>query len=583
MGKQEDIKLLQQVEEALVSAKANHTKLMGHVERWRNDIEENQAASGKLDDLKFSYTPKDLQNICDVAQVQIVKHFVQNPNLISVKPSKVEGLSEVVSKLLNEQWNDNINSFELMNNVVSSMLRDGTSIVKVGWNANANSPDVEVVPIDEVFVDASARVDEDVKFVIQAKRVTVNDILTNESWFGKHKKEELLSLAGDNNEDRYTREDDFGVDSYAERSAELLQEMNLYEFYGVLEVGNEVKNMVIIFQDGVIINSFESPYPSDWVHPFVLFTYNRKPFTIFGESLAENAAQQMKFRTGIYREILANTEKSNSGVTFAKKGALDYVNRRKLDDGSASIIETNLDPANIQFQTIAPIPASTFQLLDTLKSDVEETIGISSSLMAPSGNTRMLNSGTSATAASITQSNAESRSLHISRGIANSLQQVIEKFLDLDIMMLMDYELDVNGQKLLINGDMLERLKIDVEVQTSGTLAEQQNNLSMMLQLVQSNFQVIPNAAEIVQNILTKMANNMNLNGIAQSIKQGSMNNQEQQMLMQQQQQQIQELQLELEMQKAQSEIAVNHAKAALDSSKAQEAQVDTQLKALGA
>ena len=567
-------------------ARDNQQVMYGRVKDWRETIYLKEPNGSSTDVWTGKYKSimkmKDIEKVIESSIPSIVEPFVSDEELISVGSKGGEAGSMIVETLLNEQWNKEIDSLDFMTDLARVVQSDGTAIVKVGWRDN--NPSVEVIPFEECFIDPSARTVNDIKFVIQARRVQIQDIIDNTDWYGKWTYEELSGIVSSEatNNDRYTGNDNSGYDSNFNYEDGLRQYVDLYEYYGEMEVDGEVKPIVGIFSGSMLLNVMDSPYPDSWYGiPFDLAQYTKRPFSIYGDSVAELIRDYQSIRTGFMRAILENAQNANSNQKWNKKGALDVMNKKKMMTGLD--FETNVDPERAivqgEFNQVNP---SVFQIMEQMKVEQEELTGIGrlNSGLDP----RALNSGTSATAARLVQTNADKRLLMIVRNIASMMKRVFSKMLDLNMMMLEPTVINVYGENIVIDRNMLigSKYNLEVSVNTAGTKDAQNQNILMMVQQLQGNYQVIPGSDKMISQLLAKLASNLKLNNIAKEMKMTSMGMNQEQQMMKQQQQQIQDLQMQLAQQEQQAKIAKDNSAAALNMAKAETEQVKAMTEAYG-
>ena len=574
--------LIQSLQSDFQSAKDNHDGIMTKVNDWRSEIYEtysngshNKVQGG--DKHRSQLMMRDIEKIVESSIPSLVEPFVGNDELISAEPKDLtmgQG-SMIVSALLNQQWNKEIDTVDFMTDFAKVLQVDGTSIIKVGWLDN--KPDISLVPFEEVFFDPSARSVNDIKFAIQKRRVQIVEVLNNPEWYGEHAAEDLYDIISVVPDDTYTGNDTAGSDSNFNYEEGIRQYVDVYEYYGQMEMDGEVKNILAIFNGNKLLNVFDSPYPDVWNGiPFDLAQYTKRPYSIFGDSVAQLIGDYQKVRSGFMREILNNANNANSSQKWNKKGALDINNKKRMMKGLD--FETNVEPDRaLVHGEFNQVPASVFSIVEQFKVEQEEMTGIGrlNSGLDP----RALNGGTSATAANLVQGNAEKRLLQIVRSMSSALKRVFSKMLDMNMMMLEDTVIKINGQEVPVNAQMLQgRFRVEIDVQTPGKITEQNNNLIMMLQQMTAYRDVIPSFGELVAKMLSKMASNVKLSQVSMALKTSP----QQMQMMQQQQQQIQDLQMQLEIATSQSEISKNNAKAMLDEAKAVESHIDAQTKAYG-
>ena len=92
-------------------------------------------------------------------------------------------------------------------------------------------------------------------------------------------------------------------------------------------------------QDEILISLTENPMPHGRI-PFHNAVYSPRAFSLWGNAPAFFIGDNQKVKTGIMRGIIDNMSLANNGQKFVLRGALNYVNMKRMREGNR-IIEIN--------------------------------------------------------------------------------------------------------------------------------------------------------------------------------------------------------------------------------------------------
>ena len=270
-----------------------------------------------------------------------------------------------------------------------------------------------------------------------------------------------------------------------------------------------------------------------------------------------------------------NLDASTLGVRGFKEGTLDPANERRFKSRKDFKYQGN--GFDIWEGTFKETPSDVYHLMDRLQADSEDLSGISR--LNGGLDSRALNSGVSATASALVNSNAERRLLLITRHISSLLENVFRKWLDLNQLMLENGSVRVNNQMLDISAlDLEGNFDLSITVATSGMKQQKSQQLSMVLQTLSQN-QNIPQST--IMRLTSELVGSMDMHQTEEELLNLSM-----QMKQQEQQPQqpnpMQQMQMQLEMQEKQAEINKDNSVATLNEARAVQSFVETELKSYG-
>lgn len=564
-------KILQQLQLDLDGAMPNHNAQMALIETWRNEAQ--GLGYGNEVNGKSKMVSLDIAKTIEGSIPSLVEPFVAN-DIISLqgKDSESEQKASKVERLLNYQWKYAQSPLELMENTARTLMTDGTIFVKNSWKDD--NPISELIDVDSIVLDPSAKHLKDCRFIIERKKISINEIISNSGWYGSHTIESLSPLeattATEYDKDSNGKDDSF---NFEDRLRQLV-DVNFY--YGSITIGNKLETILAIWSDDFLINIMPTPYPTAWNgNPFSSEVYIRVAGSIYGESVAELLKVNQRINTGLKRSVLNTLDSSTAGQKGSKKGALDPVNLGKFRRGE--YFEYQGQSPEIWEGKFAEVPPHILGLEDRMQMENEELSGISR--LSGGLDPRALNSNVSATASSLVNSNAERRLLLIARHIGALIEDMMRKWMDLNALMLEQNSVRINGMvEEITNLDVNGNFDLMINISTPSQKQERAQNLSMLLNTLGSNGNI---PKSVIMNLVAELSEAMNMHSLSEQL--GSLAQQMQQSEQQPKQNDpMQDIAMQLEMAEQQSVIAKNNSRAELDKAKSMESFVDMQNKSYG-
>ena len=558
----------------LGESKGYASQIHSEIQLWREEVYGEYAVN--LDAKKKRYKSgiklKDLERVIESSIPSIIEPFINDNDIVKAEvnnPDKVVK-SKITEHLLNKQYREMKNREGKIEQLAHDLMVDGSVIVKT--TLSGSIPTFEIINPFEIIVDPSAKRQEDIRFVIQRRVVSINDILSNPSWFGEHTLDELEELMpktsteyDDPDTQIFGRSDSF---NFTDRKRQLVE---VFEYNGMLpnESGELEPRLVIFSEDAnMILNDMPSPYPAKWKGiPFDFEVYRRKSNSIFGLSIASLISDYQKVRTGFMRAIMENANSANHNQKWSKKGALDVVNKRKMMNGED--FETNVDPqvAIVQGE-FNQIPGSVFEIMELMKQEEEEITGITR--MGAGVNENALKSGVTATAVQAFNDTASRRLTFVVKRLSSLLSKVFKRFADLNSL----YLEPVMMGNMIVDNTMICSENIMVVAPSAVEKQKQIQNTLFMMQQLQMLGSMLP--MSIYLDLMTSLADNLDMPVLKQQLVQikQNMNSPEAQQ-QQMNQQALQEQMTIAELNKTNMEAQKLEAEAVQKS-------IETQLKAYG-
>ena len=377
---------------------------------------------------------KDVMRTVEGAIPSLVQPFI-GKDIVDLKGSDGSGeTDEIIREIeysINHTWNRKHNPLESAEVLARSMQVDGTTVGKVGWDSDG-FPTFKNVPIESIILDPAAYTMDDSRFAIEVRKVTISEILANPLWFGKHTLEELVIAShtgeGEFDPDMYDRAGQDDAFDMGQRANDIVE---IFEFHGLIDIdGSGVSKPIVgIWSDDMDLNAFDSPYAtSGFWNPFELGVYIRRPWTLYGSSVAHLIGEHQETRQKLLRGVLKSLDNSTSGQVFVKKGALDAINFKRYVKGHR-VVEVNggnNDSLGDKFFTgqYDQLPSDILALMDKYETEEENLTGITK--YSVGSDSRALNQ--TATGVSIISSMSQRRLVFITQHISSMLARVFKKW-----------------------------------------------------------------------------------------------------------------------------------------------------------
>ncbi len=573
--------ILQQLQLDLSSADGAHAEVMGRMDESndiyyaRNYVKTHTTPTGTTVD-RSGFKLKDIKRAVEGSLPDLTEPFLSTDEIVKITPSSGDSkdIAEAAQQIINRQFSKMRNKIEFTETIARDVQIDGTAFCKVGWSND--QPIVENIMANELMLDPSARSMKDLRFAIQRRKVMFQDIVSNPEWFGEHSDMELsvLEAATEDEYDR-SRDGEIGKDdsyNFDDRPRQLIE---VFEYYGVLDIGNGLEPVLCIWSDDTLLRATPSPYPPEWNGiPFEAAVYNRIPYAIYGEGLPVLLEDYQKLRNTMMQGVVDNMSMATNGQKFIRKGGMDQLNFRRMLSGE-KYIYMNESPDDVMSEgTYNEIPASIFGLMEQLKGEQEELSGIGrlNSGLDP----RALNSGTSATAANLVQTNSQKRLLQVTRHISEMLERVFYKWVDLNKALLQSGLFQQGNESFDISGDMLD-IPLDVTIQ-AGTAGKNSENILAINTMIQ---QIMPIAGQLppatIPALLSDMASLLKLPALSEVLATAGAEAEQQQGP-----DPMQQMAMQLDMAAQQADIAKTHSEAKKNNADAMETFVDTERASYG-
>jgi len=476
-------------------------------QQWAN--EHDGKPYGNEEDGKSKIISRDIKKQSEWLHASLIAPFVSSTDIIKASPVTWEDKTAAKQNeiVLNTQFCRQFNRYNFMTKAVKVLDREGTVVVKTGWDYEYEDEEIEIeaIGIDEdgyefitketmtitkttksqptaivcrnedIFIDPTCQDDIDnCQFVIHRYETDISTLKSD----GRYKNLDKINVNLDSDSDAtYSTEDTTRFRFEDDPRKKLL----VYEYWGNYDVNEDgiAEPIICTWIDDTIIRLQSNPYP-DKKPPFIITAFNSIPFQLFGESNAEILSDMQKVKTAILRGIIDNMAQSNNAQKGVRKGALDSRNLKLYK--KKQNFEFNGSPNDFWDGSYNQIPGSAFDVLAMMDNNIESVTGVksfSSGLNAGSlGNT--------ATGARGTLDATSTRKLNLVRNIAeNLIKPLLRKWMAYNSKFLGEEEIVrlTNDEFVEIKRDDLSgKIDIDIQVSTAEDNAAKSQELAFMLQ-----------------------------------------------------------------------------------------------------
>ena len=478
---------------------------------------------------KSQVVMKEIAKQIEWQKPAITEPFTSTSNPVRIKTGKDARRMSIMQKYLNGQFAGEFDREEFMNTLSDVLLREGTVWIRTGWKyredktsdikSNAtmeelleekrepddikqnkdgtfkvkydktevvkNVPTLEVCRNEHIFPDPSARTMEECRFIIYKRYVTISE-LREAGIYDEEKIEKLENkINAESREDtglgavRDQDSRDYGYNSVYQPKDSARRKIAILEYWGYYDLNGDgiAEPIIATWADREKVDLFigENPYPSKNI-PFFRGVYSARPFSLWGNALAYFIGDNQKIKSGFMRGILDNMSLANNGQKFVTRGALDYVNFKRLRNGEKHIVVNK--PDSIIDGTYNNIPSSVFQTMEMMNNETRELTGNTG------GNTQAQKDFSEDSAQVLTMS--QQRIAGTVRNVANIISKALNEWLSMAEVFLTNEQIEgmfsEQEAKDLMAFEESKYAQISVKVGTEVLRSMRVQQLNMLMQ-----------------------------------------------------------------------------------------------------
>lgn len=152
---------LQELKSDLNNAKIAHQKLCANLDKWERLY--NPEPFGDKNHKGSRIQPKQIRKQAEWRASSMSEPFLGTPNLFEVRPLTHEDVPRARQNalILNRQFNTQLNKVKLVDSIIRSVVKNGTAIVRVGWDYQdkkemVDVPQFEYIPLPPDMVEQMA-------------------------------------------------------------------------------------------------------------------------------------------------------------------------------------------------------------------------------------------------------------------------------------------------------------------------------------------------------------------------------------------------------------------------------------------
>lgn len=216
------------------------------------------------------------------------------------------------------------------------------------------------------------------------------------------------------------------------------QKFLVHEYWGYRDIDGSgiVQPIVATWVGNVLIRMEMNPFDKGEL-PFVSIPYLPVRNSVYGESDGSLLIENQMTIGALTRGLIDNMAKSANGQTAIAKGALDIVNRRKMENGEDFEFNPGQDPrATIVQMQYPPVPDSALVLIQSNQNEAESMTGVKAFNGGLAGDSL----GTTATGVRGALDAASKRELGILRRMSNGVTKIGHKIIGMNSLFLEDEE-----------------------------------------------------------------------------------------------------------------------------------------------
>lgn len=430
-----NIPTVQDLERDRLEATHSHTIQVNKIDEW---LELLNPKPLKTSSDRTNIQPKLIRKHIEWRYPSLEEPFLATEDLFTVNPvTHLDVESARQNELiLNKQFRTDINKIKFINKYIRTAVTTGTVILKVGWEKEErivrqqiqeevlvsdpneiqqylqtqlqegmideqtaqqilasgqpipimqetiknvkktvkDCPTIEVKDARNCYIDPACDGDfSKAKYIID-KFSTDIATLKKDGRFVNLDKINPLSMLSDRSDYLLENKDD----EYANYHDKARRKIDVYEYWGYWDIeGNDTLELIRIFYtQNTIIRAERNPYP-DKEMPYVIVQYSPVLNSLYGEPDAALLEDNQKIVGFITRGIIDLMAKSANGQRAYKKEALDPLNEMRMKRGEDFAINSYINNPNEAFHifSYAEVPNSAYNMIQLQNSEAEALSG----------------------------------------------------------------------------------------------------------------------------------------------------------------------------------------------------------------
>jgi len=533
-------------------AKEAKTEIDDNIAEW-NDLYEGKPFGKELK-TRSAIVMKDIAKQLEWQKPNLIEPFTASPRPAQVAPLNANSArtAKMAEMYINYIFTQAFPRYKFMSDIADVFGREGTVWVRTGWEFQEetetrtielsyeeaaqlpdeptnvedidgvtarftytrtkvvkNQPTAVICKNEDVFPDPAADSEDKLNFICYRYEETLGSLRES----GLYRKEALDKIEGritrsweDSGlgSQRYADLRGYGKDEEYQSKNPVMQRVTVIEYWGYYDMDGDgiPEPIVATWSDkfDVLLRLEENPLPGKRI-PFHSAPYANKPFSLWGNAMAYFLADNQKVRSSIMRGIIDNMSLANNGQKFMQRGALDYVQFKRMTEGQR-YIQTNLNPKEaIVDGSFNQLPPSVFNVMTMITEETEQLSGVRSG--GPALDTVSQNKTASGVATQTTMS--QQRMADAVRNLSALMKSIFEDWLVYAKEFLTPEQMvTMFGQQAAVSAqDLQGDVNVTVRVTTEMNKQTQIQQLNLMLQQAQTLGQSLP--PQLLNQIVAEM------------------------------------------------------------------------------
>jgi len=581
-----------------------HQLQLAKVRTWTDNLNIEGSAKIAKRTGRSAVAPKLIRKQAEWRYAALSEPFLSTDDVFNVEPITFEDKASAIQNelVLNNQFNTKIKKNRFIDEFIRAAVDEGTVIVRVGWEYEdkiveveqpimqeiqiqdpmmaaqmaaqgmppveqiqigtemveetqiiKNCPTLEVCNIDNVLVDPTCKGDlEKAQFLIYSFETDLSDLKKD----GRYTNLDKINVSGNSvlSEPDHHSTMEEAVFNFKDKPR---QKFVAYEYWGYWDINKTgiVEPIVATYVGDTIIRMESNPFPDQKI-PFVMAQMLPKRNSSYGEPDGALLEDNQKIVGAVTRGMIDIMGRSANGQLGIRKDALDVTNRRKYERGLDYEFNAQVDPRQAFHMGAYPeIPRSAETMIGLQNQEAESLTGVKAFSSGLSGQAL----GNTATGIRGTLDATSKRELGILRRLATCISEAGRKILAMNAEFLSEEETIriTNDEFVQVRRDDLAgNFDLRLTISTAETDNEKAQELAFMLQTMGNSMD-----PSMGQMLLEEIAMLRKMPALAKRIKE------------------YQPQPNPVEQERASLEVELLRAQVANENAKAQENQVDVQLK----
>mgnify|MGYP003642606188 FL=1 len=582
----------------------SHQLQMAKVQTWVDNLNVEGSAKIQKRTGRSAVAPKLIRKQAEWRYAALSEPFLSTDDVFNVEPITFEDKASAIQNqlVLNNQFNTKIKKNRFIDEFIRAAVDEGTVVVRVGWEYEEKTVQVEQPLIEEVQItdpmmaaqmaaqgmppvqqqQVGVEMVDEIQIVKNCPTLEVcnlDNVMVDPTCKGDIEKAQFLiysfetDLSGLKKDGRYTNLDKINVSgnsvlsepdhhSTIEEAAfnfkdKPRQKFVAYEYWGYWDINKTgiVEPIVATYVGDTIIRMEANPFPDQKI-PFVMAQMLPKRNSSYGEPDGALLEDNQKIVGAVTRGMIDIMGRSANGQLGIRKDALDVTNRRKYERGLDYEFNAQVDPRQAFHMGAYPeIPKSAETMIGLQNQEAESLTGVKAFSSGLSGQAL----GNTATGIRGTLDATSKRELGILRRLATCISEAGRKILAMNAEFLSEEEtIRITNEEFVQvrRDDLAGNFDLRLTISTAETDNEKAQELAFMLQTMGNSMD-----PSMGQMLLEEIAMLRKMPALAKRIKE------------------YQPQPNPLEEERASLEVELLRAQVANENAKAQENQVDIQLK----